>query len=289
VDKTHPIIVDSIGCANPAKFRGLKPTGDAQTIYSFHNYEPRDYHQQKRPWSFSVDGETYYYPGVINGKYWNRRQLRAVLDPPVEFAKRHGASLFCGEFGCVSDCPPMTDMIYLMDEISLFHELGIGWTMFGYLRREFKPYWKTHFDCNLFIYFEPEQKLYRFDRKVNLLRFFLETRGYVLDLDQPEDDDVTFYGVKEPSGTISLLISNKDREKAKRVRIEAEGLNPDTKGLVSVMTVEYDDFEPAGDISLEGAASELALPALSITKLVLTGQRAGAEIGVDQKTCSPQQ
>ncbi len=289
VDKTHPIIVDSIGCANPAKFRGLKPTGDAQAIYSFHNYEPRDYHQQKRPWSFSVDGETYYYPGVINGKYWNRRQLRAVLDPPVEFAKRHGSPLFCGEFGCVSDCPLMTDMIYLMDEISLFHELGIGWTMFGYLRRESKPYWKTHFDCNLFIYFEPEEKLYRFDRKINLLRFFLETRGYVLDLDQPEDDDVTFYGVKEPSGTISLLISNKDREKAKRVRIEAEGLNPDTKGLVSVMTVEYDDFEPAGDISLEGAASELALPALSITKLVLTGQHAGAETGVDQKTCSPQQ
>jgi len=269
VDRIHPVIVDSIGYANPKKFRGLKPTGDPNTIYSLHNYEPSAYHEQKRPWDFDVDGETYYYPGWIKGRYWNRAQLRAVFEPAVEFGKKHGVKLFCGEFGCVSDCPPMTDMIYLMDQITLFHELGIGWTMFNYMRRESKPYWKSHFDCNLFVYFNPEKRLYRFDRKINFLRFFLEKEGEVLAVEQPDDEDVTLYGIRERGGEVSLLIANKDRQRDKKVQLEIIGLDSEVRGLVSVMGTGMDDFERRGEFRLEGKDAELILPKLSITKVNL--------------------
>jgi len=271
VDRTHPVIVDSIGYANPGKFSGLKATGDGNTIYSFHSYEPGPYHEQKRPWSFRVDGETYYYPGMVKGKYWNRRQLRAAFEPAVDFARRHGVELFCGEFGCVSDCPPMTDMIYLMDQISLFHELGIGWTLFNYIRRESKPYWKSHFDCNLFIYYIPEERLYRFERKINLIRFFLEKDGDVLAVCQPADEDVTCYGIREPAGNISLLISNKDRRKDKAIRLEITGLDGRLKGSVSRMDAGTEDFEPAGQLSLDKGQAELCLPKLSIIRVDLEG------------------
>jgi aryl-phospho-beta-D-glucosidase BglC (GH1 family) len=267
VDSTHPIIVDSIGYANPGKFRGSKPMDDLNTIYSFHSYQPSAFHEQKRPWDFDVDGETYYYPGWIKGRYWNRAQLRGVIQPAVEFGERHGAPLFCGEFGCVSDCPPMTDMIYLMDQITLFHELGVGWTMFNYMGRESKPYWRSHFDCNLFIYYIPEKKLLRFDRKINFLRFFLEKEGEVLSLDQPSDRDVTMYGIREPCGRVSLLIANKDRFQEKKVHLTITGLDSDAAGLVSVMDMRTDDFEVKGRVGFQEGRAELNLPKLSITKV----------------------
>lgn len=269
VDGIHPVIVDSIGYANPGKFSGLKLTSDASTVYSFHNYEPGAYHEQKRPWSWSADDETYYYPGVVKGKYWNRRQLRAVMEPAVRFARRGDVQLFCGEFGCVSDCPAMTDMIYLMDQISLFHELGIGWTMYNYIRRESKPYWKSHFDCNLFIYYIPERRLYRFERKINFIRFFLEKEGEVLALDQPEDEDVTWYGVREPTGTVSLLISNKDRAKEKRVRLEVAEPDCRPRARLSVMDTGTDRFEFRRELDVKGGEAGFRLPALSITRVEL--------------------
>jgi len=267
VDQIHPVIVDSIGYANPTKFRGLKPTRDASTIYSFHSYEPAAYHKQKRPWALDVNGETYYYPGVVNGRYWNRSQLRAFFEPAVEFARKHGVELFCGEFGCVSDCPEMTDMIYLMDQISLFHELGIGWTMYGYMRRESKPYWKSHFDCNLFIYYVPEARLYRFERKINLIRFFLETDGEVLSIEQPKDEDVTCYGVREPAGKLLLLLSNKDRRKGKRMALEVAGFDGSANGRLWLMDASTDRFEFKGEVNAKNGRAEIVLPRLSIAKV----------------------
>ncbi len=278
VDRVHPVIVDSIGYANPAKFRGLKPTGDAKTIYSFHSYQPGAYHRQKRPWSFDGDDETYYYPGMVKGKYWNRPAIRGVIEPAVTFARRHGVGLFCGEFGCVSDCPAMTDMVYLMDQISLFHEMGIGWTMFNYMWRESRPYWKNHFDCNLFIYYIPEGRLYRFERKINFIRFFLEKEGEVLALRQPEDEDVTCYGIREAGETVSLLLSNKDREREKRVRLILAGADGGVKGRVSVMDVGSDRFEPRAVLNVEGAEAEFPLPRLSITKVDLVPDVSAASV-----------
>jgi endoglucanase len=279
VDREHPIIVNSIGCANPDRFKGLTHTGDSRTIYSFHTYEPRDYHQQKRLWGFNVDGDTYYYPAVIKGKYWNRPQIRAVWETPIRFAEKHGVELFCGEFGCVSECPPMTDMVYLMDQISLFHELGIGWTLFGYIRREIKPSQKGRFDCNLFLDFVPEGRLYRFERKINLIRFFLEKEGSVLALDQPEDNDITLYGVKEDPSTISLLISNKDRRRDRRIALEIVGCDSAAEASVAVMDVASDDFQPRGRLDFRKGQAEATLPPLSITKVNLTVGAQKASLG----------
>lgn len=270
VDAATPIIVNSIGYANPGKFRGLKAMADANVVYSFHSYQPSAFMKQKRPWDFSVDGETHYYPGWIQGRYWNREQLRGAIQPAVEFGEKHGVELFCGEFGCVSDCPPMTDMIYLMDQITLFHELGIGWTMFNYMWRESNPFWQNHFDCNLFIYYIPEDKLLRFDRKINFLRFFLEKEGELLSVEQPDDREVTVHGVRERGGRVSLLIANKDRFQDKKARLRITGLDSDAVGLVFVMGTGTDDFVAKGRIGLEKGRAELRLPKLSITKVEIT-------------------
>jgi hypothetical protein len=38
------------------------------------------------------------YPGVINGKHWDRAALEASMAPAVAFAKKHRVHLYVGEF-----------------------------------------------------------------------------------------------------------------------------------------------------------------------------------------------
>gem|GEM_PF-1014228 len=265
IDPQRPIIIDSIGYANPSKFDGLQPTGDLYTLYSFHNYEPSAYHCQKRSWI--QDQNTYYYPGDVGGRYWNRRELLATFGPALEFARRHRVPLFCGEFGCVSDCPPMTDMVYLMDEISLFHELGISWTMYNYMQIHRDPFWKEHFDCNCYILYPPEDKLYRFDRKVALVRFFAQAEGDVLDPLQPEDPNVHICGVRRRDGWTSILVSNKSREQEKHLALGVSGLCRGIGGQRMVMDATTDGWGVPAPVAHADGWLDLHLPRLSITRL----------------------
>jgi len=281
IDPDRTIVLDSVKYANPHCFSGLELSGDPNTVYSFHNYQPGPYHCQQR--RELADQSTYYYPGFIprkppedpqdfdlahsgtaEGKFWNRFQIMEEWREVLAFRERNNVSLFCGEFGCVSDVPEMTDMVYLMDQISIFHEQGIDWTLYNAMFRTSDRYWQTHFDCCLYIDYSPEGRLYRFQRKIDLLRFFCETDGDVLQLHQPDDEWVGIYGVRRPNAGLALMVSNKHREADRLVTLSVWGL-PD-RWTATVQTMERGDgrFVSRPELEFVAGRADLRLPPLSL-------------------------
>ncbi|HEY3282577.1 MAG TPA: cellulase family glycosylhydrolase [Armatimonadota bacterium] len=285
LDEDRPIIVDSIGYARPEAFAGLELSGVSGALYSFHNYQPGPYHCQKR--RELSDQSTYAYPGFIphkrpagdpkdfslahfeptEARFWNRAELVEEFQEPLRFRERHGVPLFCGEFGCVSDVPPMTDMVYLMDEISILQERGIGWTLYNTMYRTNDPYWRDHFDCGLYIWYSPEQRLYRFRRKIALMRFFCANEGEVLDLPQPEDAWVGLYGLRDPGGTLKLLVANKHRQDSREVELQVRDQPERWTCWYSRMSEGDEGFVPRGPLALEQGRARLDLPPLTLALL----------------------
>lgn len=100
------------------------PVSGKNLIYSFHFYSPGEYtHNQVS----SVHSATNWrYPGVINGLWWDKEQLRNVLRPYLEFQKQNRARIFIGEFSVAAWAPGGAQ--YLQDCVDLFEEYGWDWT-----------------------------------------------------------------------------------------------------------------------------------------------------------------
>jgi endoglucanase len=286
INPYRTIVLDSVKYANPHYFSGLELSGDPNTVYSFHNYQPGPYHCQER--RELKDQSTYYYPGFIprkppedpqdldlahsgtaDGRFWNRAQLIEEWQEPLAFRKRYNVPLFCGEFGCVSDVPEMTDLMYLMDEISLLHEQGIHWTLYSAMYRTSDPHCQSHFDCCLYIDYSPESRLYRFGRKLDLIRFFCRTDGDVLELHQPDGEWVGVYGVRRLDGGLSILISSKDRRAEKQVTLSVRGLPGRWTGTLQAMEKGDDGFVSRPRLECIAGRADLHLPPLSLVLVTI--------------------
>ncbi len=276
IDPAKPIIIDCTEYAFPLAFEGLEPTGDKNTIYSFHWYYPYQFHCQKRP--FIQDKETYHYPGefptriwktaeTFEPRWWNRKTLAEEMQVPLDFAAKYNAPLFCGEFGCVSDVPEMEDMVWLLDLVSLFDENNIGWTYYHYMFRTPEPYWKDHFDCNMFIYESDTNKLRPFDRKVSLLGDLFKLRGAVISVKQPQDEWMTVYGVTEPAGQVRVYVSNKSRDDSKTIKLKLAGERWPNEAGLQIMKRGSGGFEDAPPPAITEGVVELKLEPLSIARL----------------------
>ena len=222
VDPGKPIIVDYLNGCHPGGFEGLEPTGDANTWYSFHFYEPHAFHCQKRLWLTRIR-EPIIIPGEFRGKWWNRRMLVQQWQAALDFAGRHHVLLFAGEFGCVGEVPEMEDAVWLLDMVSLLDTRNIGWTYYHFMSHAIHPHWQEHFDCGMYIYDVPHQRLHCFERKVSLLGDLMKLRGSVLAIAQPADEWITAYAVAEPSGDVRIYLANKSRDRAKSIRLHLAG------------------------------------------------------------------
>ena len=65
------------------------------------------------------------YPGVIDGVYWDKEQLRVSMKEVIEFQKKHGVPIFVGEFSVINWAKGGDR--YLADMIELFEEYGWDW------------------------------------------------------------------------------------------------------------------------------------------------------------------
>jgi len=265
VDPDKPIIIDCIEYAHPSAFEGLEPTGDDNSIYSFHWYYPYPFHCQKRP--FIDDANTYHYPGEFDGKWWNRQTLRELMDFPLDFAAKNNVRLFCGEFGCVSDTPPMEDILWLMDLISLFDEHRIDWTYYHFMFRTPEPYWRDHFDCNMFIRDVVNNRLRKFGPKVSLLSDLMKLKGSFIPVEQPQDQWVTVYAVKEPDGNVRIYVWNKSRRDKKTVKIKLNDNNLPKQAQTQQMSRGSDGFVDVSDAEIVQGEIQLNLEPLTITRL----------------------
>lgn len=123
IDPGIPLVIESNRAATPETFSYLEPLPLDNVIYSVHFYAPNVYtHQQVFP-HYHV---RYDYPGEIQGRYYNREELRRILQPVRDFQLRHDARIYIGEFSVAAWAPGAAR--YLDDCISLFEEYGWDWS-----------------------------------------------------------------------------------------------------------------------------------------------------------------
>lgn len=280
-DRRRAVIVDSIAYARPAFVPCLQTVvenaaSEGTLVFSFHNYQPTPYHRQKR--RELEDQSTYYYPGFIplrppsqpqdfrenqnhsvDGRFWNRQQLLDQMRPALQLGVSDEIPVFCGEFGCVSDVPAGTDAMYLLDQISIFHEYGVGWTMYNAMWRTTDPYWKDHFDCCLYVDYAPEGLLRRNRRKISLLEMVCRAEGETLRLHQPQDQMLGVMGVRRPDSSCLVLLWNKDRQSAKRVSLDWQDVDPGHRLVLRTMGPADETFVYRGApvVGADGAAVDL--------------------------------
>ncbi len=261
-----PIIINAIEYANASAFEGLEPTGDDNTLYSFHWYAPSKFHKQLRPWM--KDRNTYHYPGEFEGRFWDRRTIIQEWAAPLAFAEKHNVPLFCGEFGCVGDTPEMEDMVWLLDVISAFDQFNIGWTYYHYMFRTPERYWKNHFDCNMFIHESDTGVLRTNHRKVDLLGDLMKLRGQTLAIPEPEDQNLHAAAYLLQDGSLRLYLSNRCRSEDGKLQLAVEGNWQETAD-VKRMAVGTAGWVDADNLTLTDGKLDVDLPQLTILSVTL--------------------
>jgi len=126
VDPYHTIIVESVDYAAGVRFEDLEPTGDDNTIYSFHMYEPGHFTHQG--WRHRHEEGVVNYP--LEG--WGKEQLRERMLPVIEFRRQHGVRVYMGETGAICYAPPDSRESYLRDVLELCEEYGFDYTYWDY-------------------------------------------------------------------------------------------------------------------------------------------------------------
>lgn len=98
---------------------------DPNLAYSVHFYEPH-------PFTFNWEMDLCY-PGVINGKKWDKKALDGILGKHAAWAREHEKPVLVGEFGVNTRCPSChAESAWLKDTVSLLEKHGFHWTYWSY-------------------------------------------------------------------------------------------------------------------------------------------------------------
>jgi len=142
------------GLANLIEF-----PGDPHIVYTFHSYDPLLFTHQNAYWAAAPRtwGETPTYPGELPrlrelvavhpefsrdveglvDRQIDRGYLEEVFQPAVEFARRTGRFLYCGEFGVADWVDAESRRNWLSDFMSLIREHGFGSALWTYKQMDF--------------------------------------------------------------------------------------------------------------------------------------------------------
>jgi aryl-phospho-beta-D-glucosidase BglC (GH1 family) len=123
IDPDHAIIIEPAPWGSPDTLARFKPIPVPGVVYSVHMYMPHQFTHQgvyKSPTGLS-------YPGVVQGKRWDKDELRRALQPVVDFQRAHGVHIYLGEFSAIRWAPGDSAYNYLRDLIELFEENGWDW------------------------------------------------------------------------------------------------------------------------------------------------------------------
>lgn len=120
IDPETPIIVEPSAAID--YFEGLTPIKAKNIIYSPHFYQPFSYSHQ----GVFTQWVKWSYPGVIDGTYWDKDQLRVAMKSTIEFQRKHNVPIFVGEFSAIAWAKGGDQ--YIADTIELMEEYGWDWT-----------------------------------------------------------------------------------------------------------------------------------------------------------------
>jgi endoglucanase len=124
VDPDRAIIVEPAAWGGPAGLNDLVPLSVANVVYSVHMYIPHAFTHQ----GVHQSGPSYTYPGVIEGKTWNKGQLELALQPVIKFQKQYNVHIYIGEFSAIRWAPDRSACRYLSDLIDIFEAHGWDWS-----------------------------------------------------------------------------------------------------------------------------------------------------------------
>lgn len=138
---------------------GLVEIDDPRVVYTFHTYEPLYFTHQNAPWAAGPRewGGAPSYPGYLDGlgewlaahpqhnqfgdqqtdRRMDRELLADVVAPAVEFSRRTGREVYCGEFGVADWVEPASRRAWLGDFLGLLREHGIGFGLWTYKAMDF--------------------------------------------------------------------------------------------------------------------------------------------------------
>jgi len=122
IDPETAIIVAADEWDGPGGYAFMTPLDVPNVVYQVHMYVPHAFTHQGV--SNAVTGVRY--PGTIDGRYFDKEALRAVLKPVREFQEAYGVHIYVGEFSAIRWAPGAAD--YLRDCIGLFEEYGWDWS-----------------------------------------------------------------------------------------------------------------------------------------------------------------
>lgn len=156
---TTPIMIGGTHYNSVGGLEGLIEIDDPNLWYTFHTYEPLPFTHQNAPWvePALAWGKSPSYPGILEGleefvaenpelpvawhglagKYLDKAYLEWVIEPAVAFAKRTGATMYCGEFGVAEWVEPASRSRWLADITAILREHQIGFSLWSYKAMDF--------------------------------------------------------------------------------------------------------------------------------------------------------
>jgi len=124
IDPDRTLIVEPAPWGGPEGLPDLVPLPLSNVVYSVHMYQPHAFTHQ----GVFSKGQEYRYPGMIEGKYWDKAQLEAALQPAIDFQKNYGVHIYIGEFSAIRWAPENSAYRYLKDLIEIFEAHGWDWS-----------------------------------------------------------------------------------------------------------------------------------------------------------------
>ena len=82
-------------------------------------------------WKNPDDAPMPIWPGVIDGKTFNRKVLEDFYKPWIDLVKQ-GVGVHCGECGCYRETPHEVFLAWFNDQLSILTDSGIGWGLWNF-------------------------------------------------------------------------------------------------------------------------------------------------------------
>lgn len=140
IDPVQTIIVEPSAWGGPSGLADLSPLPVSNVVYSVHMYLPHAFTHQ----GVHSAGPAYRYPGVIEGKRWDKSELEAALQPVVDFQRAYNVPIYIGEFSAIRWAPEGSAARYLSDLIDIFEARGWDWSYHAF--REWSGWSLEHSD-----------------------------------------------------------------------------------------------------------------------------------------------
>jgi len=123
IDQDTVIIIEPALGGSPEGFLKFYPLDIQNVIYSIHMYSPFAFTHQ----GLYGQNTGIYYPGEIEGIYWDKEKLRLVLQPVRDFQLKYNVHIIIGEFSAIRITPDNSACRYISDLIDIFEEYEWDW------------------------------------------------------------------------------------------------------------------------------------------------------------------